>query len=742
MARKLFIVAVLLCLVLPAAFARIVIQTGHAGPVSDVVVNADDRRAYSVGQDGKLKFWNLRENIVERSLQVSTDPLVDVALHPDGSAVAVVSSGSGTGATLSVWDTQDGALRFRVSLQEEPLYLSYSPGGSYIVYSLPNFRSLRFRRSSSGRQLAYMQEGTGIVSYFAVSSSEETVMIYVPSAGRIDYYRIRSGNRIQSQQTEANLQGMQLLPGKRHAVAFDGSSLIVVDVLNGRVMDNYPLGAEIRTTAVDQSSGTVGVWTETLPTQPGESRSASQEGPDSQDASDSQTSSGVLGATGTADSDSLGLGPIQTGFRRFSFSGSFLYPSSGTDPDMALSAAALAMDGGYTIAGGTDGGVSVARQRADRARLLAEDIITPITDVAVTNGALHLSVDNRLLSLQSALFEQPRGSSIRVEEINTNSITLPYEVIRGMLHPPNEYIYLWGPRQQEYIGQNRGALLTEFDPVSRTTRDITREEWAPIVDVTWFDGSLLLLHENGVLRQINPGTGETEFRYSGLGMQKVLGTGEYGIVVARNRTGPFEASLLQIDPSTGETVLIDSQNFMVFDLAYESRSGRLYTLGLRDQGDRRETVLQYFSGNGLSRTRLLQRERGEYLDASLSLDPDARVVYSSLGSSAFIGYGTDGEQAEFSSADSVVRSVEAEGGLLFTLNDDGSISIYSPSEPEPVVHLTLFQDDTWVALTEQGSYYVPTTRAERHLRFIEERALFPRELRDWRIQLPLSLEVE
>lgn len=725
MSRRLFFSIVLLLFVVPIAFSRIVIQTGHAGTVHDVIVDAERDRAYSGGEDGKVKFWNLESDSIDRSIQVSAVPVVDIALHPEGSAVAAVSSGGGTGATLTVFDTGSGEQLFRVDLQEEPLHLTYSPGGSYIVYSLPNFESLRFLNSTDGDTLSYMRQGTGIVSYFAVASSEETVMTYVPSSGRIDYYRVRSGERIQSSQTRANLQGMELLPGKRHAVAYSGSSLITVDVLTGQILDNYPLGTIIQSLTVDQESGTIGVWTENL---------QREDGP----GSNRQASSSPTSRSPSASSPP----PVRTGFRHFNFSGSFLYPSPGTEPDFPVIANTLALDGSYIVAGGSDGAVSVAARGDDGAQLLARNVVAPVSGVAVSNGALHLAVGNRLISLHSRLFEQPRGSSVEVDSISSSIRTLPYERVSGVLHSPDDYIYIWGPREQEYLGQDRGALLTEFDPVTGSVREIVRREWSRIVDVTWFDGSLLLLHEDGVFRQIDPTTGATSFRYSGLGMQKVIGTDRYGIVVGRNRTGPFEASLLQIDPLTGETVLVDSENFMVFDLAYDRHGERLYSLSIRERGTRKETLLQYFTGTGLTTSRTLQRASGEHLDATISLASDSRVLYSSLGESGFIGFSPSGSRRQFSHAGSIVDRVAAAGGLVFTLNDDGSIHIYSPDRPDYALHVTLFEDDTWVALTSSGVYYVPTDRAERHLRYVNERSLFQRELRDMRVSLPLTVPME
>jgi hypothetical protein len=184
------------------------------------------------------------------------------------------------------------------------LRLTYAPKGNYIVYSVPSFQSIRVLDADDGERLDYLERDTGIVSYFTVASSERTVMVYVPAAGRLEYFSVRGNRSLKRVSTQSNLERMQLLPGKRHAVAVNGQSLTVIDVVNGEVVDTYPLGAEVYDIAVDATDGTIALLVDSLgmrgnnPTPFGESMNPNRESRSSENGAseDAKRSRGVRAA--------------------------------------------------------------------------------------------------------------------------------------------------------------------------------------------------------------------------------------------------------------------------------------------------------------------------------------------------------------------------------------------------------------------------------------------------------------
>jgi hypothetical protein len=680
----------------------------------------------TVGEDGKLKIWDREERRLAASVQVSEHPLVRVALHPERSIAAVVSSNGSSQFTLTAWDWKERERLYAVPLQEEPLRLTYAPKGNYIVYSVPSFQSIRVLDADDGERLDYLERDTGIVSYFTVASSERTVMVYVPAAGRLEYFSVRGNRSLKRVSTQSNLERMQLLPGKRHAVAVNGQSLTVIDVVNGEVVDTYPLGAEVYDIAVDATDGTIALLVDSLgmrgnnPTPFGESMNPNRESRSSEN----------------------GASEDAKRVRFFSFSGSFLYPRSIREPRVADDAHLLWFHDRYIFTGTQNGAVAFVRPGRTRPITLARNRLSRITDIALSDGRIYLSTSDSLTSIRSDLFGQGEQDTTEVTSIRTQRISTPLRSIDGIEGGASGTIYAWGPPRETDAFDPTAVepRLAELVPSSNSQFLLQREEWPPVIDVKYGNETLLVLHNDGSFRRLSPTSLQSTFRYSSLGLQTVISTDDHGLLVARNRTNEFESSLLQIDPDTGETVLIPNDNFIVFEMVYDRSRGRLYTLGLQERGTSTRTVLSAYRGPQLSRSRTLYSVEGEELDATLALDESRGRIYTSLGTDALVALDRYGNRRTLEVLDSVPQRLIANPRYVYAINHDGTLAMWDAESEEPLLTLYMTPTGSWTAITASDHYISSDSSAERLLSYTGDRGFFSRSLEDFRLELPATIQ--
>jgi len=180
-----FVVALLLAAVAATAASqsRVTVSLGHTGSVRDIAGRSDLALGFTVGDDGKLRVWDLEHDGLRYSWQVAHTPLTRIALHPTRSeAVVFVQDGVASGRLVGL-DWESGSELFSVELDARPTYLDYSPRGTFIVYTIPSFDSVYFLDAEDGTRRPYLTDGFGIVSFVQTARSERNVMNYVPWRG-------------------------------------------------------------------------------------------------------------------------------------------------------------------------------------------------------------------------------------------------------------------------------------------------------------------------------------------------------------------------------------------------------------------------------------------------------------------------------------------------------------------------------------------------------------------------------
>ncbi len=684
------LVAILATLVLSVGVldAQIEVNTSHAAAVRALAHDPAHHHLISGGEDGKVKVWDIETGMIRRSAQISHLPVHAIAVHPHERQVAVVHSDGRRKFTLTVWDWGRDQELYRHTLAEVPIFLDYSPQGTFLVYTQADFNSLRFLAAQSGRPLPYLRRGFGIVTFATVASSEERIMTYIASTGTITYWEVASGRQLQTASTRPGIDSLAVLENRRFAAGRLNDELIVVDILDGTIRDRYPI-ENLRQVTVNRANGEIAAV----------SRSGEQ---------------------------------VEIAY--FTFDRGRLNRTYRTTPAFPPSVTEVALHGDTLHVANVEGALYRYTVGQRLGRVIAENRVQPITGLASTAGAVHLSTSRQILSMTSDLFGGEEIPLERVERLNVTRRTNPLRgsvglstIVQGV--PSTETVVLWD-------SSGRDPVISTYDPATALVRELPLDEHRSLRSFRVADGHLLLLHNNNSLRQVRLDDLQTVFSYTAEGMETAV-TVDDALVIGKSRLNPFDSSLVRIDTRTGETVRIDSDTFLVFDMVYDASARLLYTLGLQQTDRGVRTIVTVHRGENFQNRRVIQSYDGEDLDATIALDTRTGHLFTTLGREGVQIW--DGRRTvALPTMPHVPRELHITERHLFAVNRDGSLSVWSMRRREPLMNVYLFSDGEWAVLTTDGHYFVPGATAERHLSFnpVSERDARRRTLQDFRLQLP------
>ena len=643
----------------------VVLRTSHVDSVT--AMRHDDSRGLLVtaGVDGKVKIWNLADGSLERSAQISNLSILDIALHPERAEVALVESDENRRYRLSVWNWESGETRYTKNLTSQPLHVEYSPQGSYLMVSTASFRSMRVYEAQTGRAEEYLERGFGIVSFFAVASSEARVMTYSATNGQIIYWDLQSGFEIQRSESEQGLEQMVLFSNRRYAAAIRNRSLFLVDVLGGQVVDRVELGGSTLDMVLEDDGSAVSIL--------------------------------LFDRRGERVMRSYALRDGRLN-RRY----------SATYRQLPEEATRIVYAGDELYVAERDGALHRFGRYQRRPDLFAENLIRRITDIATGRNELLVAFDGRLLTLESDLFAAPEVAFEEVDQVRDTYTSLPFEEEVRLSQAPDGTTYIWSPEASEELYR-----LGRFSTPLPVNAEI---EGQPTAITARRPGQLAVVTRDGRVSLVSTVSGDETFSVQALGIETAIETEDHGVLIGKSVTGPLDSALLRIDPLTGERVPLDTELFLIYRLTYDERARRLYALGLRRDGENRiETVLQMFYGRELQRRRNLYTVSGEFLNADLAVDSEAGEIYTTLGESGIRRY--DGRNFVDLSRDAhQARRITLYSGLVLGLNRDGSLSAWSRRSREYIATFYILGPRQWIAITDDGRYVAsPGLRAETYV---------------------------
>jgi WD40 repeat protein len=667
---------------------HLAVQTGHSSSVHIVSCLEPSGFLFSGSDDGSVRLWDIKSKTLIRKIFVSHLPVYHITVSEQTKRFAAVS-GSGKNTILSVWDWTDGSELYAVPLEDTPLFIKFSPKGNFIVAGFAKWNSLQFFNGENGKQLPYLSRGFGIVSFVFISDSERTLGSYNPSTGSIIYWDVDSGNEKTRRQTIQNLEFVQEIDDdKRYIAAKNGKELVIIDTTTGEAAARSTVGL-IEDIAVDKHSGNIAC----LYTEGERSRIANFR---------------FYKNSTYLSKQYVPAGSIEEQPNDFAFYDDFLY------------------------LGQPSGEISVISVRSGSSMGFAKNELQPITGISGRGKYLLLSSADHILVLSSDFFSDTKNDIPEITYLDGRRSINPLHGATSIEYLNYSNYLLWNKDEKN------GTIYT-INPETGFIDDLYTDFENPLISVDVFRNTVISLEKSGRLTVRNIYNSDLEFEYQALGMKVVGGSTYNGVIAGKNISNFFETPILKIDTSTGETVGLESKNFIVFALAYNSSREWVYSLGLSRSSD--GTVLTRLTkhwGSDLERSTPISAVSNEDLNADIAVDKKDSSIYSTIGYQGIKAWDrNDKPGIIFEDNNALPRTVAVENNAVYAINRDGSVSIWSKKTGDHLLDFYLFKDKSWLAVSA-GGYFLESDHgyARRFLKLIEDDKISSRSLDRYEFSLP------
>ena len=652
--KKSLLIIVLSALTVVSASASysLVLQSGHDGSPVAMEWHSLSSAVVSVGEDGRLIVTRPRDNRVLHRFRVTDDQILDMKSDPSGNRAAIVTT-DGNGYTLSVWNWTEEKMDFNYELESEPLFLSWSARGRYLIIGNLGSPSVVILEGRTGRRLSYLQRLPSLYNAAYIGSTENILMTYA-SSGEIRYWDIRSSALKLSETTTGGLESISVLQSgsKSSMIGHRLESVYLINRLTGEVLDQVEIPG-LTDLSVDEERGELDVL-----------------------------SSGIAGSA----------------IYQFDVVDDRFVPRNGNlSPrrvDSGLRPTKILRRGGTTYFS-TETGMLFSDKGLDFTPLINDNVWRP-DDLAFQGNSIYLAGGRTIRKFTSDFFAE--DSKGRVESLNEliqeegNSESGAQDV--GLETMSNGDIIVWDKSDG---GNNTGIRRLDFN---RTAQILQISTGGPLQKVSIIDNQrLLAVDRNGTVSVIDSSDGEVLSTYSALGILDAAysSEGDY-LLTGRSSAGRSGTPLEVVDIRTRETVPIPDDRFMIYRVVRDTRG--IYTVGVsRNTSGSSETSLVFHEPDRPDRARTVIKVPGEDLDAVVLPQPSSSAIYTSLGGTVQKISGNRRTTYEWNEP---IKGLGIRGNVLYGIDDDGALAIWNADSGRLLLNVYLFEDEGWIAMPPEG----------------------------------------
>ncbi|MBN2737409.1 MAG: WD40 repeat domain-containing protein [Spirochaetales bacterium] len=657
MIKILFSTAIFLVLFLiPVWGDNYVVQSGHFSLINDFKWLKSDQLFFSADSDGQVKIWDVLTSRLIKNLRVSHYSVEAIEVHPKKS-ILVVLVRLRKGFELKAIDWKTGKELYSRILNERPLDFKFSPRGSFLVLTQTDIQSLLVFDAEDGTELGYLKKAYGIVSYFSVSSSEKTIMVYSPS-GKLSYIDFKTGKEKLEKPllVPLNLAHLQISGNQLFLAATEGSKLMLLDLLTGALICDYEL-------------------------------------PNISDIKISEDDKEIAVISNSGRKDRVFF---------FKFDGKSLLLKDEKIEKIQISSLLYANRRVYF----TD----------DMNRILYTDVflkenvfsqnhLVAISDLAIGGDRIAVGNSEQIIIFPIALIG-PSGTTVTAaSDIKYEVFDNPLKVAVGLEFLRSNHLLIW----------SRDSLVHRFVDLNLQKGEIANdydEFQSPLIQLEVLDSKILTLQKNGTCKILDSASLETDFQYNAPGMHKINFVSNTTLIGARSQLSQLGSPLLMINPQTGETFSISDNSLLCYDIAYDKFSRRLYSLSAQEKQGRTETVLRRHYGRNFESETIIYSYDGEDLNSSLTLDDAGRYLFTSIGYDILEWNGI--KIIPYAHSEHIPRSLYLSKDVILSLNRDLSISVWNRKTRTKSIDLYFFEDHSWLAITADNRVYA-SEKGENYL---------------------------
>lgn len=620
----------------------------HTDQINTIVRSSNRNIIVTGGNDGSILIRDSNDFTLKKRIPVGYLPVNEIAVNPKYPVVAIFQTDNIEAYYLRVIDYEKVEELYSFRLKEKPLFIGYSGSGNYLLYSNSTPNGLTIIDYHSGAKKNWLTEIETIVPTAEVSPDDSQMVTY-STAGSILFFGIKEGQIRKIIPCMSNLENPLFVMDGRFLIGNTRDKIVAIETASGKAFNEIKASNIIKMSA-DNKQPSVLVYS---------------------------TDDGYAFLQqwnyGKRNSKLETIDPNQN----FSIVSAFLYHNS-----QILCATTTGKLFGY----------STNKQRFELDQLKLQ----PFTGIACSEGELILT-DN------DSVFTIPLHNLDSLKKISSiqHSALVKKRPFLG------DYKILLVEGNQERASQlfyqtsGNGGAIYQYQP-SKTNEMQWQKVYdakTPIAKLKSIKGGFLGLTQSGGNFILDQNFNET-FNYDAFGTRDIAFVKKNQLVAGRAKDSLFKSTLVKIDAYTGETVPMQTNDLITFDINYNPELLALFTIGIENRNGKSRTILKSYRGEKMDRVDTLLAVPGEDHKATILYDPQTAKVYTTLGTAGIriIQWGgfTTNQKAGHIPASLAVNSK-----LLFALNQDGSVTAWNKKNGKEHFTLYQFDNDAWISLAPE-----------------------------------------
>lgn len=639
--RKLFSILFILTSFITFSATAFMLPSSHA---TKVTVMCGQNDYYASGSiDGSVIVW--KDNAPISRFQGSNKAITNIVMHPSEKLIAYTTQNEAGKTVLIAWNFERNYKKYTKELPSEPLFMNFTSGGTYLIYTLAELDSIQVLSASTGRKLNMLKDVSGIISSFHSPANEDLIILYQAITGKIEIRNMKTKDIIVSTST---YPGLKLISPNLIAKGFMAAEyrgdLVFINLSNGKQAAIVNLN-------------------------------------------------GVTAISNLKDSDRIAVVAKSTaGYMLRDYTVSInenreLIVKEGESNRSIVKDTAIQLTPNGIITGSEDGELYAVTANSET--VYGENILTAISSVTFDDESIYIASNKNLIKISSneKMSKTFRFSSFKKPETKIINSSIPEN---AQLISVDEGIIAWSASSREIKLFNRedGSLIRDFGRL--------RNE---IIDLSVNYGWILCLENNGQITEFKLEDGTKKIGLSIQGLQQVDYLNESTILCAGSSSSGFNTSLLTISRETGETAPKQDDALYYYEMK-STRSG-LALIGIKESNDRLITIVKTMSENGSSR--VIYTAPREDVFADLEVDPVTSAIYTNAGSNLIRK--VSGQKRSYTLDRTYPRRIDIGGQFLSSINADGSISLWHTKRAYFIGDLYLLKDGSWIAVDSSGKRY-------------------------------------
>lgn len=642
----------LIFILLPSLiFSKKVINSGHQYPVKFIEYSQDEDLFFSVSEDGTLVIKKSDEEKISKRLFLTSNTITQIALSPKNNHLAIVETDSSSHFYVSVWDWKNERKLYSINMKEFPMSIGFSGNGSYIYITSISSQPVKIFNSTTGASTTFLNGNINFIDFIYIGSSEKTAFLY-SSSGLLDIRELNNSNLLKSIRTEKNLLNMSITPDKRFLVGQKDSTIYIIGRNDGIVYSKKVI-PELKHFIMNNSTGEI-------------------------------------------------LCFIDNKYRKtistYSIIGGEFFDTQSNEIVVKNDIEVFAASDQNIILSDSKGHLQKYNSWNNTYTTFLENKLINIEDISIVDDMALILTNEQLFIFKSPFFSDSIKNSKRLATYTLEKMPSP----------------LINPIGSKIVNNNLLLWNDSIVYLNLTTNEIIFKEnfTSEIIDVKVENEKMLILDKNGMVKIINLETGEIIFSFKSLGFTSVAFYKENEILGGTDKSNG--GSLMILDTKTRETIPLKNNLDVVFAIIPSNTQYKLYLSGLKKINGINQS---YFTElNLLNKSeRILLNNNTEILESSYTID-ESNMIFTNLGTKSILSIDSSNKRIKpFEQTTNQTKIIKYNNGGIYTINENSSLSIWNPSSGKKIIDFYLFNDDEWVAVSDNSINAFGSEKSEQYI---------------------------